>query len=247
MTQFVIINAIAFVLIHIAGLICKISGSDFSIISAIQLQPTFYTAGVQPWGLITYMFSHDNILHILCNMLWLYWIGIICLECYSRRQFVILYIGGGLLGGLLYLVGSTLVHFPSAGLLGSSAAVLSIVTATAFRVPDYQLNLFIIGRVKIKWLCAICLALMLLTVGDSNLGGQFAHLGGLLFGLIFFCAIKYEWFKKRNKCVIINLPQNRDNNTEAELDKLLIKIKQSGYNSLTGKEKRRLTELSKEL
>ena len=247
MTQFVIINVAVFLLIHIIGLICKIAGSDFSIISTLQLQPTFLSAVLQPWGLITYMFSHDSILHILCNMLWLYWIGIICLECYSRKQFAILYLGGGLLGGLLYLAGSTFGHFPSAGLLGSSAAVLSIVTATAFRVPNYQLNLLLIGKVKIKWLCAVCLALMLLTTGDANIGGQFAHLGGILFGLAFFCSEKYGWFKRKRKAIVINLPQNRNNDTEAELDKLLIKVKQSGYNSLSGKEKRRLIELSKKL
>ena len=58
----------------------------------------------QPWSLVTYMFLHAGALHLLFNMLWLYWFGQLFLSLYSARHFRGLYILGGLCGGLLYML-----------------------------------------------------------------------------------------------------------------------------------------------
>ena len=58
----------------------------------------------RPWTLITYMFTHFNFLHILFNMLILYWFGRIFLQYLTGRQLLTTYLIGGLAGALLYLI-----------------------------------------------------------------------------------------------------------------------------------------------
>ena len=71
--------------------------------------------------------------------------------------------------------------------IGASASVLAIVVAIAVYVPDYSVNLFLLGRIKIKW---VALAIFILTsVMDFsvNSGGKLAHIGGALFGYLIHC------------------------------------------------------------
>lgn len=58
----------------------------------------------QPWSLLTYMFMHAGILHLLFNMLWLYWFGQMFLSLFSAKHFRGLYLLGGICGGLLYMI-----------------------------------------------------------------------------------------------------------------------------------------------
>ena len=141
--------------------------------------------------------------------------------------------------------------------IGASAAVLSIAVATVTRAPNYHINLILIGMVKIKWIAVACIAIALLTVGTHNIGGHIAHIGGIAAGIIFAIGCKYGWWHKqtRKRKAVILKPLHRQSVSEAsareeaekELDKLLIKVKQSGYNSLSEKEKQKLSDLSKKI
>ena len=109
----------------------------------------------QPWSLLTYMFMHAGVFHLLFNMLWLYWFGRLFLNFFSARHLRGLYILGGLCGGLLYILAYNV--FPyfsdavySSYLLGASASVLAIVVATAVREPEYTVQFMFIGAVRLK-------------------------------------------------------------------------------------------------
>ena len=65
----------------------------------------------QPWSLLTYMFLHANVFHLLFNMLWMYWFGQLFLAFYSARHFRGLYIFGGICGGLFYLLAFNLFPY----------------------------------------------------------------------------------------------------------------------------------------
>ena len=58
---------------------------------------------VQPWSILTYMFMHAGVLHILFNMLWLYWFGALFLNFFSAKHLRGVYILGGICGGILYM------------------------------------------------------------------------------------------------------------------------------------------------
>jgi membrane associated rhomboid family serine protease len=234
----------------------------------------------RPWTLITYMFMHAGVWHLLGNMLWLYWFGRIFLYFFSAKHLRGLYVVGGLVGGLLYIVAYNL--FPifsgqlySATLLGASASVLAIAIATAVREPDYRINLMFIGPVRLKYFALFIVLFDALYVGSNNAGGHIAHLGGALAGWWFangfsqgrdithwvnVCmnALGGLFVKRERKPRKPKMKVHSQNSRAADydynarkkaqaddVDKILEKLKKSGYSSLSDEEKRRLFEASK--
>jgi membrane associated rhomboid family serine protease len=216
------------------------------------------------WTPITYMFMHAGIFHILFNMLWLYWMGQIFEEYLGNKRTIGVYILGGLTGAFLFVLSfNTLplfVHsgFLGAPLVGASAAVMAIIVATATLLPDYRLSLMIIGPVKLKWLALFYVVIDFLGIAGANAGGEISHLGGALFGFLYIKQLQqgHDWvgfftslFKRRSKLKVAS--KNNSKNAaktprQEEIDRILDKISQSGYDSLTKQEKEILFRASKD-
>ena len=226
-----------------------------------------------PWTVITYMFTHQGFLHILFNLLWLYWFGIIFLQYFDTRKLVGVYVMGGLTGALFFIAGFNLFPafrevLPASIALGASASVMALVIATAVYVPDYTVYVFLIGPVKIKYIALVSFILTTLVDFSSNTGGKFAHLGGALYGYLF--VVQYRrgkdmtrilnrlldtlasLFKHRRKKIHVayrrpadDIEYNRQKAYEQkEIDRILDKISKGGYDSLTKKEKEILFRMS---
>lgn len=236
---------------------------------------------MQPWSLLTYMFMHGGFLHILFNMLWLYWFGTLFLYFFSAKHLRGLYILGGICGGLFYMLAYNIFPYfsqalPNATLVGASASVLAIVAATAYREPNYRVQLFLFGAVRLKYLALIVIGTDLLFITSSNGGGHIAHLGGALAGLWFAAGLnkgkdvtyainwcldgftslfrKKTWKRKPKMKVHYggdaSRKQDYDYNARKkaqsdEVDRILEKLKKSGYESLTTEEKKSLFDASK--
>ncbi len=144
----------------------------------------------RPWTLITYMFVHVSFLHMLFNVLWLFWFGKLFMQFMHGKQLLAVYLLGGIFGGLIHLIANTFLPV-AAPAIGASAAVMAIVLAVATFKPDYQLYLMFVGPVKIKYLAMIAVALDLMGTASNLRAGMgdgvahFAHLGGALYGLWF--------------------------------------------------------------
>lgn len=143
------------------------------------------------WTPFTYMFVHEGFLHLLFNMLWLYWFGRMFLQYFSGRTLGSLYILGGLAGAILYIIAfNTIPFFVEMGarswMIGASAAVMAIVMGAAFYRPDVQLNLLFLGQVKIVYIAIGVFLLDFLSLSSgTNPGGHVAHIGGAIVGYIF--------------------------------------------------------------
>ena len=224
----------------------------------------------RPWTLITYMFFHQGLLHILFNMLWLYWFGKMFRTYFSGWQLVNVYILGGLAGALLYVLFYNV--FPVfaeekhlAILLGASAGVLAVVMAISCYVPKQTINLLFFGRIRLIYIALATLAIDVISIsGNENAGGHIAHLGGALFGYLFavnihqgkditkwfgrLCAWFGSFFKPKPKLkVAYKRPPTDDreynrqkNENQKEIDRILDKISKGGYDCLTKNEKETL-------
>jgi hypothetical protein len=224
------------------------------------------------------MFLHAGVLHLLFNMLWLYWFGRMFLSLYSARHFRGLYLLGGLCGGLLYMLAYNLFPYFNQFLFGSvlvgaSASVLAIVVATAVRIPGFQISFMFVGTVRLKYVALFVVLTDLLFVTSGNGGGHIAHLGGALAGWWFASSLAKgkdvtRWinncldvfsggfhFKKAPKKPKMKVNKGgksadyeynaRKKQQSEEIDRILDKLKQSGYSSLTTEEKKRLFDASK--
>jgi len=200
LSYLVIINLSVWILIQIFRVLAFLfdnpdSSSAFSAVVDYLAVPASLPLLIQrPWTLLTYMFLHLGIWHILFNMLWLFWFGRIFLEYLTEKQMVWLYILGGLAGAFAYIVAFNV--FPvfepmilNSYALGASASVMAIVTAIAFYVPNYTLYLLFFGRVKIVYIAIALFILDFFTIPGGNAGGQIAHIGGALLGFLYIKSI----------------------------------------------------------
>ncbi len=207
--------------------------------------PLFLT---RPWTLLTYMAVHFDVLHMLFNVLWLYWFGRILLIIHSDRHLLLAFIGGGIAGGLLFLAAAAM-GYGSGWLCGCSAAVIAVMCVAAIRLPDHPVNLFLIGEVKLKWVAVACCVLTFIGGG----GNQAAHIGGLIWGVALGLMLRngidltsryrQNGHPKRKPDKMVRVLRDRQADIE-RLDQLLDKIRLSGYGSLSARERKELNEIS---
>ncbi len=195
LVQLILVNTVIFLVLLLArvGLTMAQNLDTYYFIRGQMMLP----GGVgdflrKPWTLFTYFFTHDEIFHILYNMLFLYWFGRLIDEYLGNRRLIGLYIMGGLAGGILYLVMYNLVPYfqnqsDTARMLGASAAAFSVAVGAATLLPNYTFHLLFFGAVRIKYIVFFFIILSVAQSAGSNAGGNLAHLGGALMG---FCYVK---------------------------------------------------------
>jgi len=230
---------------------------------------------LRPWTLLSYMFLHYDFFHLLFNVLYLYWFGRLFVELVDSGKLLTVYIWGGLGGAAFYILAFNLfpAFYPGVGgsvLLGASASVMAILFAVARINPDFKVYVFLIGPVKLKYLALGAFIIDLISIpGMANAGGHLAHIGGALVGLYygwrltegrikgnFFDQLAYRLgglFQKRSKMKVsyrrplTDMEYNAQKvRRQKELDRILEKIKQSGYDSLSKEEKETLFKASQD-
>jgi membrane associated rhomboid family serine protease len=271
LTRLIYINIAVFVLITIiAGIGFLLNNQEISwkALDLFSVPASLHVLLARPWTLITYMFTHKDIWHILFNMLWLYWFGRIFLEYLDGRKLVAVYLLGGISGALVYILSFNI--FPAftgvvadSVAIGASASVMAIVIAITAYVPDYTIHLFLFGRIKIKYMALAIFVLTSIMDFSVNSGGKLAHIGGALFGYFYTINLRHgrdigkgfnkmidffvTSFKPRKKLKVTHKKVANEyeyNKVQAEHQKLinniLEKISKGGYDSLTKAEKETL-------
>lgn len=269
--RLIALNVVVFLVLSLLNVIVNLSQSSLSIIQITRvftLRAYFPDFIKQPWSLITHMFLHAGPMHLVLNMIWLYWMGNLFHEYLGNKRVYQAYLLGGIFGGLMFMLGFNV--FPlfdsirtEAFALGASAGVLSVTVAVATLLPNYEIKLLFIGFVKLKWIALVVVVLDLISVSGNNAGGHIGHLGGAIFGFMY---IKYLYkhtffdnipnrirnlFKKKSKLKVhykTTFMKTGDNQkpTEHEVDLILDKINKSGYDSLSKTEKEQLFKASKD-
>lgn len=186
LTKIIIINIVVFVL---ANITVQIPGGAPIVYDYLALPSSLTALAHHPWTLFTYMFVHVNTMHLIFNMLWFYWLGIVFTDFMSSKRLVYTYIFGGIAGGLLFVLFSNAIHQPG-NLIGASAGVMAVIVATAILVPDYEFNLLFFGRVKLKYLAIAAFVLSSVVDFSVNSGGKVSHVGGAIYGIIYMWRYK---------------------------------------------------------
>ena len=158
--KIILINIIVFVSMSMIEVFLTLSGLgsiSSAILNKLMLPADLKTFILQPWSLITYFFLHMNFMHILWNMLFLYWFGKIVNDNIGNNAVISLYVLGGIIGGLFYMALYNIIPFYSDRLsdslmLGASAGVFSIVVGSATLLPNYTFYLLLLGPVRIKYI-----------------------------------------------------------------------------------------------
>ena len=236
---------------------------DFPNWLAVSSEPT--TVLTKPWTLLTYAFFHYGFFHLFFNMMVLNFSSRLFLTFFTQKQYLGLYLLSAVFAGLSFVVSFYFLHQTS-NMVGASAAIMALLVATTAYQPLMNIRLLLIGNVKLWHITAVILLLDLLQIQMDNMGGHIAHLSGAFFGYIYikllqngtdlsrivnsiidffanlFSPKKATPFKrvhvnpkkpvvKRESKIVVK------DKMQQQLDEILDKISQSGYDSLTAEEK----------
>ena len=258
--QIIIINLGVFIFTILLGVFARLLVFDHKeVLSYFYLPSDLGTLISRPWSLITNIFFHDSngIGHIFWNLITLYFIGRVLEDFLPPRKIWHIFFLGGLVGGVLFVMSYNL--FPAfessvatSKLLGASGGVTALIIAAGVHLPRYQVRLFGLFGVELRWIALVLFFGGLLSFPESdNAGGLIAHIGGAIVGALYILNLqgkiefpKFE-FKPRENVKMKKVPNSSSKPKKSdslkpdqqEVDAILDKISSSGYDSLTKGEK----------
>ncbi len=245
--------------INVALFIVSLFAGNF-VVQWFSLKGDFDYFITQFWTIITYGFFHANFPHVLFNLIFLFYIGNLFLDFFSKKQFINYYFWGIIAGGIAYLATQT-----GGYLVGASAGIMAVLVGLATKIPYYEVRLALIGGVKMWIIALVYIGISIIGLEGTNAGGNFAHLGGALIGFVYTKQLERgndigKWIEsifnffanlfKRNKApktpfqkVYKNKRSSQKTTKEStpdqqqKIDAILDKISKSGYASLSKEEK----------
>ncbi len=258
--KLIYINISVFLLIFIFNTLKFLfeANSNF-IVNWFTLPATFDSFISKPWTIITYGFVHISFIHILLNLIALFFTGNLFLEYFTPKQLITFYVFGTVFGGVTFLISYN--YFPvlandssNSILLGASAGISAIFIGIATYIPNYQFKIPLIGFIKVWYLAGIWVVLDIIQIPAGNSGGHIAHLGGALFGFLYinqasnteilvwkkiisFFRIKRKPLKTVYKTRKNTRNKINSNANQQKINHILEKISKSGYDALSEEEK----------
>ena len=259
--QLIYVNLAVFLLVFISNTFGFLFQSKTNfLVEWLALPANFDDFILKPWTIITYGFLHTSFLHILLNLIALFYIGHLFQQYFTPKQLLSFYLLGTLFGGIIFVVSYN--FFPAlqnvahnSVLLGASAGISAIFIGIATYIPNYELKFPLIGFVKLWVLACIWIALDIIQIPAGNAGGHLAHLGGALLGFFYvrsasnkelaiFKSINNLFSKKERKLKTVYKSGNKTpkpnvdkSRNQEEVDAILDKISKSGYDTLSKSEK----------
>jgi len=261
--KLIVLNVIFFVIpFFLKTLLYLFNIPSTTFLSWFHLLPSFTEVLYRPWTLITYSFLHGSFMHILWNMILLYFVSRMYLNLFSEQQFLKNYLLGVLVGGLVFLIGYNL--FPVFNgmyppLVGASAGVMAVLIFVATYTPNQEVRLLFIN-VKLQYIGIALVVVDILQIPNGNAGGRLAHLGGAFVGFLYanqlqkgndiglgldriwnfisslFVAKKVKNMHTVHRSETVSKNKTK-NGQQQKIDAILDKISTSGYESLTQEEK----------
>ena len=273
------INLIAFFILLISRVVLTLSGFGAVYkegLKWIMMPASLPTLAKQPWSIFTYFFLHEELFHILFNLLFLYYFGLLIHQYLGSRKLTNLYILGGVFGSGFYVLMYNIAPYFSGAvdtsfMLGASAGVFAVVVGAATLAPQTTFVLLLFGPVKIVYIAAFYVLLSFANSIGENAGGEIAHLGGAMLGFGYIFLLRKGWdlgipiqkiglffenlgtrrapkvsYRRTSSTKPAGTdPVKKETLSQEEVDKILDRIADKGYEGLTKEEKRKLFEYSK--
>ena len=262
--QVILLNALSFVGLLLLKTVLIMAGHEAiyrALCHALTLPGSWATYWHQPWALLTHCWVHTSFFAMLWGLLLLYTLGQVVVNLVGSRHFIALYLLGGLVGGLLFLLlYHVSPHFQGtpASLLGFSGSLYAVMAAAATLAPQLPFSLLLLGPVKLKYIVGFLVLLALVDLSGTEPAASIAHLGGALLGygyvkqLYGYPRLCQRWARLRGVRRALQVTYRKPTSAvkdkpeasvdQARLDRILDKVAASGYASLTPAEKQQLFE-----
>src|SRR5690606_5040359 len=237
--------------IAVCGLLSFIIGIFFPINEWVALSSDFKESLPKFWTFLTYTFFHAGIFHLLFNLIALFYFSQLFTTFFTQRQLLSVFVLGSIFAGIFFALIIALFDNHNSVLLGASGGIMAILFATVRYQPNMQVRLPLIGVVKIWHIAVAFLLIDLLTKFSANFGGMLAHFGGALFGVLYTTLLMqgtdlskvFFWNNKPKKTRPVSGQSQAFSeryskaDNQKKVNEILDKIRKSGYESLSKKEK----------
>ena len=242
-----IVNIVVFVLV-------ELSGQQSLLFRTFGLVPSLVWSKFKIWQLFTYLFIHGGIFHIFFNMFVLWMFGKDLESQWGKMEFLLFYFVCGIGAGLITVLFSVNSIVP---IVGASGAIYGLLLAYGFTYPNQMVYLYGLVPIKVKYMVSGLGAIAFfasLSASQSNVS-HITHLSGMIIGLIFiYFNINWKviklWYIRMRLKGLSQQPAKQDNEEaqmKKQVDKILDKLNDSGWDSLTEQEENYLTQASKRL
>jgi len=272
-TRIIYINVGLFIFLSLLNILFLGGNENYNLLNYIALPSDFHQFLLKPWTLLTFMFFDSSFMSVLFNSIFLYWIGKIFIVYFDEKKLLGVYLLGGIIGGIFFMM--ALLLFPglhdnmiAVRLVGAAVPVIAIIAAVSFYAPNYPIQLMLLGQIKMKNLAIICIILYIFGNKAANASINFAYLGsGLLGGYFavnyrkgnditrYFISFLNKIFSLFDRKYKIKFSSRTNKNAkpynsnqevdQEEINHILDKVRESGYESLTSKEKKKLFNIKK--
>ena len=242
-----IVNIVVFILV-------ELSGQQSLLFRTFGLVPSLVWSKFKIWQLFTYLFIHGGIFHIFFNMFVLWMFGKDLESQWGKMEFLLFYFVCGIGAGLITVLFSVNSIVP---IVGASGAIYGLLLAYGFTYPNQMVYLYGLVPIKVKYMVLGLGAIAFfasLSASQSNVS-HITHLSGMIIGLIFiYFNINWKviklWYIRMRLKGLSQQPAKQDNEEaqmKKQVDKILDKLNDSGWDSLTEQEENYLTQASKRL
>ena len=205
---------------------------------------------LQIWRLITYQFLHGGLGHIFWNMFILFFFGPMLERLWGSRKFLTFYLVCGATGGIFYPILAHIGWLDVAFLIGASGSILGMLAAAAILFPNMIVYVFGVFPLRMSVLAIILAVMSILSLlrpdVSANAGGEAAHLGGMVAGVLYVISEKWRRrFKVKVRTGQWERKMAEQQNLQGDVDHILKKVHDHGLHSLTHKEKKILKQATK--
>ena len=266
-------NLILFAVPEVFFALAQLFHVSIDYLSYVSLSTNWSDLAWKPWSIVSYAFFHFGVIHLVFNMLMLHFTSRLFLTFFTQKQLLGVYLHSAVFSGLVFLLGYhylPMLANVSTTMVGASGAIMAVLIATTTYQPFMDVRLALFGKVKLWQIAILFLLLDLIQLPMNNTGGHIAHLSGAFFGYIYIKLLQngtdlskivdsvLSLFNKKKstpfKKVHVNPKKaavKRESRivvkdkTQQQLDEILDKISQSGYDSLTADEKEFLFKAGK--
>tara|TARA_B100001750_G_C15515926_1_gene607203 strand:- start:3250 stop:4083 length:834 start_codon:yes stop_codon:yes gene_type:complete len=235
-------------------LLQTISGQERILFQLFGMVPKNTWSQLMVWQPFTYLFFHGGIWHVLINMFVLWMFGSELETVWGKKEFLKYYFITGIGSGLVTIFFSLNSLIP---VVGASGAVYGILLAYGLTFPNRYVYLYFLIPVKVKFfVIVIGVIAFFSSIGAGSSGvSHLTHLSGMLIGLGYLKSnykldmVKNILVKQKDEIRhrIIKNKRRRDEDLRFEVDQLLDRINEVGYDGLSDKQKKFLYEASKKL
>lgn len=272
--KIIAINVVVFFVGWLLQIISKIPRDQ--TLDWLELPVNFLDVILKPWSVISYGFAHYGFLHLVFNMMILYFVSRSMVNLFPSKQSLNIYIMGILSGAILFLLVYNLLPksvLVSVGpLVGASAGVNALLIFLCAYMPYREAKFFAI-TIKLWHIGVAIVVFDFLGLFGINQGGKVAHFGGSILGYVYatqllkgsdigvgfsrFIDSFANFFKPKSPLKTVhknkkkpfaghNKEQFNEYNNQKKIDLILDKISKSGYDSLTKEEKAFLFKAGKD-